>query len=264
MVRLQCTTGWMMTSFFCTAIAGCGAGAAAPEAPAPRTERVVRAPATDVDFTPAPTEPTVVQVPEDPRARQLFETLIAPGTQLEDWDRTHGQLLEMGESAVRTLAEKLAHGTDAERELAATTLALFGPDASGATSQLLAALDDASPFVQANAAATLVQFPDHAQAAVPTLIKLLQADDPQLRQLAAVNLNAAGTATAGHVESLKVALSQENTADVLSPVVELLGRIGPQAESALPELKKIASEPGELSAAAQSAIQLISGEFESP
>lgn len=218
-------------------------------------------------LTRAATPPLLTEFapPDDAQARNLFEILASPSTRLEDWDQTHQELLELGESTVRVLAEKLKQGTAVERELAATTLALLGPDAVLARNELLQALEDDSLFVQANAAAALVQLPDGAGQAIPTLARLLSADDPQLRQLAAVNLNAAGAATAGHLDSLKLALSQENTVEVLTPVVELLGRIGKPAEAALPELRKIAFEQsGELQAAASSAIHLIQDEADSP
>lgn len=197
----------------------------------------------------------------DAQTRRLFDSLVSPGSPQEDWDQTLEQLLAEGESATRVLAEKLTSGTNPEREMAATTLALLGPQAAAAAAQLEQALGDSLPFVQANAAATLIQLPEHAQKAIPALTRMLQADDPQLRQLAAVNLNAAQVVLAEHVVPLRQVLQQEQSNDVLTPVVELLGRIGKPAESALPELRKIAGEQsGDLGAAAQSAIQLISGE----
>lgn len=201
---------------------------------------------------------------EDVRARTLFAALVSPSNPQVDWDQTLEQLLAEGASATRVLAEKLSGGTDPEREMAATTLALIGPEAAGAAKELEKALDDPLPFVQANAAATLIQLPDHSQQAIPALTRLLLAEDQQLRQLAAVNLNAAGVVLTEHVTPLRQVLQHEQSNDVLTPVVELLGRIGKPAEAALPDLKKIADEqPGDLGSAATSAIQLISGETES-
>ena len=195
---------------------------------------------------------------DDIQAREIFDSLLSPSTANDDWDRILEQLLAEGDAAVRVLADRLQTGTDAERELAATTFALLGPQAAPASQTLIAALADPLPFVRANVAATLVQLPDCTADAVPALIQLLHADDPQLRQMAAVNLNAAGMATVSHVESLKQALSQNQSEEVLTPMVELLGRLGKPAESALPELQKIAFEQsGELGAAATSAIQQI-------
>ena len=65
-----------------------------------------------------------------------------------------------------------------------------------------------------------------------------------------------------HIEQLARALDSEILPEVIVPVVQLLGRIGPPAQAALPELRKIANEhPGDVSDAAAAAIQLISGDF---
>lgn len=177
---------------------------------------------------------------------------------MEDWNQAHDDLVALGESIVPLLSEKLTGGTDPERELAATTLALLGPHAIAAVPALKAALQDDSPFVQANAAACLVQIPEHAADAVPTLTRLLRESDPQLRQLAAVNLNAAGVDVTEQMELLKEILAQEQSPEVLTPVVELVGRIGTAAEPLVPQLQKIAFEQrGDLGQAADVAIQQI-------
>jgi len=228
-----------------------------------RTESIEPA-ATAVSST-SSEEPSQTRSDPQPdliRVEQLFGRLVSPVPSTESWDEILDQLLKE-ERAAKVLGKKLAAGTAPERELAASTLALMGPDALSAEKELTAALQDELPFVRANAAATLVQLPDHAEQAIPTLMQLLFSNDPQLRQLAAVNLNAAGVAMNDHVEQFRQTLQQENSEDVLTPVVELLGRIGRPAESALPELRKIArQQPGELGAKANSAIQLISGEME--
>ena len=197
------------------------------------------------------------------QARLLFDRLVSPTQPAENWDESLAQLLQE-EGAAAVLAEKLSSGTPAERELAASTLALMGVEAASVEKTLVAALQDELPFVRANVAATLVQLPEHAQDAIPTLTQLLLADDPQLRQLAAVNLNAAGVVLTDHIEQFRQALQRDNSEDVLTPVVELLGRMGEPAKPALPELRKIARQQrGELGAKASSAIQLISRETES-
>jgi len=280
MFRQLPSVSCLLMAACCLAIAGCG-GTAKPDADHTSATSIVQARQANTppahQAVPAPAQlpldslavakPMAVKgetVPDDTQARRIFASLLSPSTANSDWDQVLEQLLAEGDSAVRVLADRLQTGTDAERELAATTLALLGPQAASASQPLIAALTDPLPFVRANVAATLVQLPDHAADAVPALIKLLQAEDPQLRQMAAVNLNAAGVATTSHVESLKLVLMQDQSEEVLTPVVELLGRIGKPAESALPELQKIAFEQsGELGAAATSAIQLIQGEIPS-
>lgn len=204
-------------------------------------------------LAPVQVTPTV-----SPRARELFQSLVSPGVSMDDWNQAHDDLVALGESIVPLLSEKLTGGTEPERELAATTLALLGPHATAAVPALKTALQDDSPFVQANAAASLVQIPEHAADAIPTLTRLLQESDPQLRQLAAVNLNAAGVDVTAQIELLKEILAQEQSPEVLTPVVELVGRIGTAAEPLVPELQKIAFEQkGDLGDAAGLAIQQI-------
>lgn len=210
----------------------------------------------------APPEMKAAETPRDQvkerRAAELIATLLRPGTEPQDWDAAHAELLTLGASAAHVLMGKLSSGTDEERELAATALALVGEEANIAADALRNALKDPSPFVRANAAAALLQWPDHSKEAIPTLIHLLNESDPQLRQLAAMNLSALGEDASPYVADLQRTLTMTNPPEVLTPVVELLGRIGPSAEPAIPVLQKIAFESeGEISNAAQQAIQLI-------
>lgn len=208
--------------------------------------------------TPPVLAPVEMQSAEIARGRELFQRLVSPGVSMEDWNQAHDDLVALGESVVPLLAEKLTEGTEPERELAGTTLALLGADAAQAIPALKAALQDSSRFVQANAAACLVQFPEHASDAVPTLVQLLKENDPQLRQLAAVNLNAAGVDVSAQLDLLKEILAQEESPDVLTPIIELVGRIGAAAEPLVPQLQKIAFEQsGDLGQAADFAIQQI-------
>jgi hypothetical protein len=203
--------------------------------------------------------------PDELRARSLLSQLSSPGLEEDRWEKAHQELLHLGSAATKVLAQAIQTGTDIEREMAATTLALMGPETSTAAPALVAALQDPLPFVRANAAAALVQIPEYADKAIPTLISLLQSHDPQLREMATVNLAAAGPSAAGALEKLREALTAESSPDVLRPVVELLGRIGPAAQPALKDLERLAQQrPGEIGTAAETAIQLISAESAAP
>lgn len=206
-----------------------------------------------------------LESPEKRMVREIVDRLTTPGIEMHAWEQAHQQLIGMGPAAVSVLEEKLRHGSEMERELAATTFALLGPDATDAVEALTVALNDPSRFVRANAAAALTQLPDAAAAAVPVLISLLESTDPQLRQMAAMNLNTIGIEAQPHIEELSRALATETAPEVLVPVVELLGRIGPAANPAVPQLRQIAfDQPGEVGRAASHAIERITVESESP
>ena len=212
-------------------------------------------------------QPPVLQSPEsalapDPqdvaRAKVLFQKLMEPGLKMEEWDQVQSRFVDLGAAAVSVLTEQLQEENSLVREQATTLFVLLGPQAEPVADELLEALEDPSYFVRVNAAATLVQMPRYAQQAVPVLIRLLESPDPQLRQMAAMNLGALGEEAVAHVDSLSRALGSEQDEEVIIPVVDLLGRIGPLAEPALPTLKRIVYEkPGEAAEAARTAIQRI-------
>jgi len=196
--------------------------------------------------------------PQAERAEFLLKELTSASTTPEKWEEAHDELLTLGDAGITVLISALKAGSDVERELASTTLAIMGGDNPQVGAVLLAALKDESRFVQANAAAALLVFPEHADAAISTLITFLEQDDPQLRQVAALNLSSVGADASPYISSLKRSLTQENSPEVTTAIVELLGRIGNAAEPALPVLRQIVFEqPGEVGTAAQSAIQLI-------
>jgi len=246
-------------------LSGCGQSPSPAEAPAQSNSEVDSASSMTKALTtpvlespPASSGPTGTAPQAQARARELVTLLSSPGTDLNQWEQAHAELLALGADAVPVLVTTLHNGNDMERELAATTLVLLGPNADQAVSALQNALQDPQLFVRANAAAALVQIPGASASAVPTLIALLNESDPQIRQLAAVNLGALGPDAQPYVNNLKQVLTRENSPEVLTPVVELLGRIGPPAEAAVPELQKIAFEqPGEVADAATHAIQQI-------
>ncbi|WP_437207022.1 HEAT repeat domain-containing protein [Planctomicrobium sp. SH664] len=245
-------------------LAGCGASPAATDVPEDRsavmTVRSEHEPAKTAELStgvlnvrsaPQPT-------PTSDKASALFQKLVTPGVELAEWEAAQQELVNLGPETVPFLGERLQSGDFMEREMAATLLALFGPQAAPAVKALTGALQDDSEFVRGNAAAALVQCPDHTAAATSTLIQLLESADPQLRQMAAMNLSGIGPEAIPHLDSLKKILAQENPPEVTRLVIELLGRIGPPAEPAVPQLRQIKFEQsGELGTAASQAIELI-------
>lgn len=195
------------------------------------------------------------------RAGELLGILCQPATTPADWETAQTELATLGAPAAAVLAEA-AGGTDPlRREMAISMLALMGSEAEVATPALLVALRDPSPFVRANAAATLVQFPAHSAVTAPVLIELLDSSEPSLRQMAATNLSVMDTAATAYIPRLATTLAKESAPEVLLPVVHLLGRMGPAAKPALPQLQNLAHQAGgEVGVAANQAIQLIAAE----
>lgn len=187
-----------------------------------------------------------------------FDKIVSPTDSIEEWEKANQILLEFGQDAIPLLADKLKNGDEIERETAASAIVSLGADAKAAIPELRHALKDTLPFVQVNAAVALIQFPNENEKAIPTLVALLEHSDESVRQMATMNLAILGTEASQHVADLTRVLEKSDGTDHLLPVVELLGRIGPAAENAVPKLKQIAFEQkGEISAAANSAIELI-------
>lgn len=205
------------------------------------------------------TDTTLAPIQFDQNVLAAFEELSKPANTFEEWEQANQKFLAMGEATIPLLAHKLTQGDPVERELAASTLVLMGTPPEAAVPALVESLRDTLPFVRANAAATLVQIPQHQKIAIPVLVQFLNHTDPNLQQMASVNLTALGAEASPHVAELTTLLeSKTSEPEVLLPVVQLLGRIGPKAELAIPKLKQIAFEQeGEVGDAAKSAIQLI-------
>ncbi|MCA9089352.1 MAG: HEAT repeat domain-containing protein [Planctomycetaceae bacterium] len=250
-------------------LAGCQA-ATEPEShvsqPAPvRQERPATEQATAREGTSAPSAPQMTAAaPVDSSAQRAFDVLTTPGTSLDDWDAAQQQLLEMGAQAAPVLAAALRSEIPLQRESAATTLVLLGPDAAAlATTELLQALNDDSDFVRANAAAALLQVPDQAARALPTLVQLLQARDSGLRQMAAMNLRSQPLAAESYLSEVLSQLEREAAVEVAVPLIELLGAMGPAASAAVSQLQPLAtSADPQVSQAASLALQRVQGEIQ--
>lgn len=247
--------------------------------PPPRTVRTLASPETSVPATllqmatkPSATDEVAADATSDATsegsqalaANCAFQTLVEPGVGTEQWEQAQQKLLSLGPAAVPVLVEALENGDAFQRETAVTVLALMGSPSPEAVPALLKLLEDPSSFVRANAATALILSPQHAATAVPVLIDLLKSDDSQMRQLAATNLELLGPDVPIDVEKLADSLADGESADVLLPVVELLGRIGPAAGPAVPKLERIAFEhSGDLREAATHALnQIRSGQKE--
>jgi HEAT repeat protein len=227
----------------------------------------------------APAVPTLVEVLQDGRARQLRLAAMAVGQigpaaaravsalvwvlRREDWDvegeeewrgRVHaaealGQIGPAAASAVPALAEVVQDEDGEEDETvyleAVAALGRIGPAAAAAVPALTKALQhpqtEASRVAnhKRHAAAALGRI---GPAAVPALIESLQQDVkiPLVRTEAARALGQIGPAAKAAVPALSEALQDEDP-KLRAAATEALGQIGPQAQTAAPTLVDNAS-----------------------
>ena len=247
------------------AVAGCGSEPATPPTSTAATASAEPQPQTESAPPQADEDPerpltgvakALRSQPElEPYA--LFNTLASPDTSPEDWDKSQNRLIELGEAAVPALEHELNSRDPRRREIAASGLAMLGPASATAAPALKEALQDESIYVRANAATALCAIPEQEAIVIPALVKLLISEDPQVRQMSAVNLSNFGPEAAPHVQDLTAALEQAPD-DVLVALLELVGRIGPEAKSAAPHVQQIAFEQsGDAQQAAQAALERI-------
>jgi HEAT repeat protein len=119
--------------------------------------------------------------------------------------------------------------------VALQSLAAWGSDASAAVNSIVAIADSAaSDNLRYESLVTLAEIGDAS--CVPTLQRLLSAEDPHLVGNACAALGRIGEAAKGAVGALRTTLSHEN-AFVRRLAAEALGRIGAQAKAALPALR---------------------------
>ena len=252
------------TAVLLIGLAGCGVSSSPPAT----TEDSSKVPQQGIDAVETESNSDPVRLTTEvaaevtplpaPEADALFDTLASPDSSPGDWEQAQSRLMELGAAAVPTLTRELTSTEVSRREVAASGLAMLGPDSAAAAPALQAALQDESVHVRANAATALCAIPEQEAIVIPALVELLVSDDPQVRQMTAVNLSSFGTEAAPYVQELTAALERAPD-DVLVPVVELLGRIGRRAESAAPQLQQIAFEQsGDAKQAAQAALEQIS------
>jgi HEAT repeat protein/lysophospholipase L1-like esterase len=172
------------------------------------------------------------------------------------------------------LLEALKDPSEERRAAAARGLATLGEAAAPAVSALATALEDSSHLVRAAAAWALGDVGPAAASAVPALVPLLRDRDPFVRAGAAFGLGGIGAAAKPSIPGLIAGLSdldervrwraadalakiglEPDSTDLLVPLVrdaagpgrglaaEALGRLGPEARVAVPELIAATSDP---------------------
>jgi hypothetical protein len=242
--------------------------------PVPMVQRTPRPPLLTADAPPGTAIPSFEPQPPPPQTPTpappappspieiAFQTLLRPGVSTDEWETAHQALIGYGVAAVPVLRDGLNSTNPLAREWAASLLALNTDAAKLATKELTECLTDPSGYVRANAAAALAFVPGNEEVAAPVFVELISSPDPQLRRLAAMNLGTLPTLSPAQVRQVSTALGDSDP-EVVRPIVDLLGRIGPSAKPALPKLQQIAFEQTvdeSLQSAAQQAVQLIQAE----
>jgi hypothetical protein len=247
-LAVGCASGESPTDAGKTASEATGDAAATPPTAA-ATE-----PPTGDPATLAPDEPS----PQDQAARTAFRTMTSPGVSPQEWEAANQKLQDIGAPALPVLVEGLGSDVTVNREMASTVLALFGSAAKPAAQDLIAALEDESIFVRANVAAALLQMPEHVDRVVPVLAEFLAGDDVDLRRMAAMNLAAVDVEQARPLMPQLITSLGDSDREVVYYAVQLLGRMGPEAATALPKLRALETDGDpELKSAAATAILQI-------
>jgi HEAT repeat protein len=133
----------------------------------------------------------------------------------------------------------LKHGSNAVRRQAAESI--YGVPAVTLPSELVAALKDASAEVREAAAKALESFGPSLDSEIPTLLAMMEHDEPAVRLACSRALSAAWPGPA-HVPTLIAALASRDPA-VRHESAVLLGRIGPEGKAAIPALIAVLNEP---------------------
>ncbi len=213
-------------------------------------------------------EPAPVEQPvsaEQREAEAAFGAMTAVGVSQKNLDAATDRLLAIGAPAIPVLVAGLQAEDSLRREMAATMLALMGATAADAKDQLIAALKDESDFVRANAATALAQMPGQAEHVVSVFSEFLDGDDEHLRKMAAMNLSVLDVEAAKPLVGQMARLLTDGDRDVVLAMVELLGRMGPDAREAVAELKALDSaDDAGLQTAVTAALTQIEVDRESP
>ena len=228
-----------------------------PAEVAESTVKAIEAPATE---SAAAETPVVSQEPspEEQAAREAFRAMTAEGVSPEEVDAATEKLQELGTAALPVLAEGLKSEESIHREMAATMLALIGSGASSVSDALIAALGDKSDFVRANAATALAQMEGQASHVIPVFGDFLQSEDANLRMMAVMNLGVLDPADAKPLINQLIATLDSDDPTILRPVVELLGKMGPDASDALVAIKALdTTDDDELETTVNAAVMQI-------
>jgi HEAT repeat protein len=138
----------------------------------------------------------------------------------------------------RELAEGLKNGKEKWSRI--TAQAYYGYIDYDPPLQLVAALTDESPAVRLQAVRSLGNYPLKLDSAIPTLLSMLEKEDAEARSISEEILRKAWP-TAVVIPNLATALKSDD-AHVRAMAALLLGRIGPEATSAVPTLVAILIE----------------------
>ena len=123
----------------------------------------------------------------------------------------------------------------------ASAQAFYGYVDSAPPPELLAALKDQSLEVRIAAVKALVNYPLNLDSAIPLLLAMLDRNEPELQEVCTAALRLAWPTTAvlpSLTESLK-----RGTDRIIPLAALLLGRIGPDASDAVPDLLVIVKQP---------------------
>ena len=152
---------------------------------------------------------------------------------------TLGRFGRLAKVAAGPLVDALADPDPGVQAAAADALGRIGPDAAGAGPELVKLVT--SPIKPVRRAAVFAVGrvePDDKPAAVAALVGVLSVkDDAELRRDAVTALGLLGTATPDAVGALAGLLTDPNV-DARTAVIQTLGRFGPAAKSAGPDILK--------------------------
>jgi HEAT repeat protein len=123
----------------------------------------------------------------------------------------------------------------------AAAKALYGYTDDAPPPELVAALKDKSARVRIAAVGALRDYPLNLDATIPVLLSMVETDEPKVREACSSTLRAVWP-TAALVPTLRADLTSGSAA-VRSLAAFLLGRIGPEASSAVPALVAMLKEP---------------------
>lgn len=162
-----------------------------------------------------------------------------PG-QKADLLRSVGSFRADAAAAAGEVAEALKDPDAHVRGAAAWTLSQLGTAAAAVVPALAASLTDPNPQVRSISAVALREMGGQALPALPALTKALSDPAPFVRAPAADAIAAIGPPAKAAVQALAGGLGVPGEqAYVLRSVTRALGRIGPDAASALPALQKV-------------------------
>jgi HEAT repeat protein len=164
-----------------------------------------------------------------------------------------------GAAAVPVLSNGLRDESTDVRAAATISLGKVGIADPKAIQALIEGLGDQDPFIRGLSALALKSIGPNAKAAVAKLSEALNDPVESVRVSAAEALGEIGPAAgpAAHALALKIVDKKEGRF-VFRESMLALGKIGPNAKDALPELREVAGHTGPESLASQT-IRLIEG-----